>query len=227
MKIQDLSMSERPRERLIELGPGALSNGELIAILLRTGFGGASAVDVARQLLRSAGGSVAGLSRMSIDGLCRTPGIKANKAASVMAAFELGRRLFSEEAPGVRHPISNSGDVRDVMLPVMKALDHEECWVILLDRGNRHIGKIRISSGVGDSTAINAADIVRKALEKGAAGIILVHNHPSGNPMPSKEDVRQTEFLKEAAAACSIDMLDHIIMGDVSYYSFADGKVNY
>lgn len=154
--------------------------------------------------------------------MCRTCGIGPDKAVTIAAAFELGRRFSAEKSMLPRISVTGPEMIFDIMNPVMNGLRHEECWVIYLNRANYVIGKEMVSSGGLDATVIDVKIIVKKALEMLASGIILVHNHPSGNPRPGVNDVKYTEVLKKAAGTFDISLLDHIVMTDSAFYSFAD-----
>ena len=222
MKIKDLCASERPREKLLAEGAGRLSNGELLAVLLRSGMRNLSAVELAQQLLNACDAKLCNLFNMDCGRLCAIPGIGKDKAATVMAALELGRRFLHEESAFDRKAIVTARSVFEIMLPRLKGLRHEECWVMLLNRANFLLRKERISSGSDHMTVIDSRQIVRLALENNASGIILVHNHPGGNPRPSAPDLRQTELLHEAAKAFDISLVDHIIVCDDCFFSVAD-----
>ena len=225
MKIKELGMDDRPREKMAEKGLGALSNAELIATMVRTGSRRDNAVDISRMLLRSAGDSLITLSGMSVKQMCRTAGIGPGKAASVVAAFELGRRCAVESSTIDKVSITDPAMIYRHMLHLMKGLAHEECWVIYLNRANYILGKERLSSGGTSSTVIDVKMIIKNALEMLASGIILVHNHPSGNPQPGSCDIKQTGILKKAAETFDISLLDHIIIADDRFYSFAEERV--
>ena len=226
MKIKDLSLDDRPREKLLEKGPSALSNAELLAVLLRTGSGKFNVVETARLLLKSASDSLLSLSSMNYSELCRTCGVGPDKAAAVTAAFELGRRRERETSGTDKISITRPDMIYIMMLPLLRGLKHEECWVIFLNRANYVIGKERISYGGLDSTVIDVRHIVKKSLDLMASGIILVHNHPSGNPRPGVSDIRCTEMLKKAVDTFDISLVDHVIVSDDSYYSFSDEAVS-
>ena len=225
MKIKDLFHDERPRERLLRNGADNLSNVELLAILLRTGTRKLNAVELARNLLEDSDGKVAGIAAMSIDRLLKLNGVGPAKAAALAASFELGRRCALENISTHRKPISSPSTVYRLMIPRMKTLDHEECWVLFLNRANHLIGKEMMSCGGMESTIMDCKSIIRRALEKKASGLILVHNHPSGSPLPGVADIKQTQSLKKALETCDISLLDHVIIADSSYYSFADEEV--
>lgn len=224
MKLKELNIDERPRERLISKGSSALGNAELLAILLRTGSGKKNVLEMSHELLAAAG-SLTELSAMSIDKMQAIGGIGKNKAATVTAAFELGRRFAAEGSCQHCRAITNASQIFSIMFPVLKGIDHEECWILYLNRANHILYKEKVSIGGLSSTTIDTNSILRKAIEKKADGIILVHNHPSGNPQPGKADVVETERLKKAAETFSISMLDHVIISDSGYYSFADQMI--
>lgn len=224
MKLKELNIEERPRERLIAKGSSALGNAELLAILLRTGSGNKNVLEMSHELLAAAG-SLTELSAMSIDKMQAIGGIGKNKAATITAAFELGRRFAAEGSRSPCRAITNASQIFSIMFPVLKGIDHEECWILYLNRANHILYKEKVSIGGLSSTTIDTNSILRKAIEKKADGIILVHNHPSGNPQPGKADVVETERLKKAAETFSISMLDHVIISDSGYYSFADQMI--
>lgn len=225
MKLKDLCEDDRPREKLVAKGPSALSNAELLAIMLRTGTGKMNVVDVARELLKSAEGRLNAIAGMSMEKLCSIDGIGPGKAVTIAAAFELGRRSSSEQIIHDRNAISSPKDVFRMMLPIMRGLDHEECWAVFLNRANYVLGKERMSAGGMDSTVIDTKAVIRRALERKACGVILVHNHPSGSAMPGQADIRQTAVLKKALQACEIQLLDHVVVAEDSWYSFADEQL--
>lgn len=225
MTINELSESERPREKLLENGAQALSNGELLAVLLRTGTRGRSVLEMAQELLASAEGSLVALFSFGTPRLSRISGIKKDKAATLQAAAELGRRFLSESSGIDRRTIVSPRMVYDEMLPLLKGLDHEEFWVMFLNSAHYRTGRERISVGTLDSTPFDTRKLARLILDRNAAGIILVHNHPGGNPRPSAADSRNTEALKTALSAFGIDFIDHVIVSDESFFSFSDGRV--
>lgn len=222
MRLKDYSSDERPREKMIDKGASALSNAELLAILLRTGTGSMNVLDVARELLKMADGKLNNITSMSCEGLCRIKGIGPDKAVTVSAAFELGRRASMESVIDNKTSVSNPRTVFRIMLPIMKGIDHEECWCLFLNRANYIIAKECMSRGGLDSTVFDIKSILRKAMERKACGIIIVHNHPSGNPLPGENDIRETRNLKKALDTCGIALIDHVIIAEDSFYSFAD-----
>ena len=225
MKIMDLCAEERPREKMLDKGTDALTNAELLAILLRTGMGGRNAVDVARELLKSCSEKLGELASWSVERLCQVDGIGPGKAVALMAAFELGRRLAFESGmePSIR--LDSPAKVYRIMLPLMRDLDHEECWALFLNRTNGLIAKEKMTSGGQDFTLFDKRVIIRRALERKSTSLILVHNHPSGNPYPSIEDINQTKDLHRALSSCGLQRLDHVIVAGASYYSFSDEQV--
>ena len=225
MKFKELNKQERPREKMMARGANALTDVELLAILLRTGTSTRNVVDVARELLRAADDRLGSVAAMSLDRLRQVEGIGPSKAVAVAAAFELGRRLALEVGMENVPRMDSPAKVYRVMLPLLRDLDHEECWVLFLNKSNGLISKERMTSGGQDFTVMDKRVVVRRAIEKKAASIILVHNHPSGNAMPSVEDINQTRDLGRALSACGLQLLDHVIVAGASYYSFSDEQV--
>ena len=222
MKIKDLCADERPREKMMGKGASALSNAELLAILLRTGTEGRNALEVAQILLSAAGGSLTAASRMSVSELCRIDGIGTGKAVTIGAALELGKRLCSE-VPDVRKNIIHSpADVYRELSSVLRGLQHEECWILYLSRNNRVISREQLSVGGQSETIVEVKSVVRRALDLRASSLILVHNHPSGDPHPGNADIKLTLNLRKALDTFDISLLDHVIVSDGRYYSFAD-----
>lgn len=225
MKMKDMSLDDRPREKMCAKGAAALSNAELIAILLRTGTGKNNAVETARLLLKMAEGKLRNLSSMPLDRICAVDGIGRSKAVAIAAAMELGKRSSEEESSIEKVSITSPEIAYRKMLPRLKGLHHEECWILYLNRANYVIGTERASSGGLDSTTVDVKMIARRALEKLASGIIMLHNHPSGNPMPGSADINLTGKLKKALDFFDISLVDHIVVCDDRYYSFADESV--
>jgi DNA repair protein RadC len=222
MRLKEMCADEMPREKLINKGPEALSNVELLAILLRTGRGGANVIDVSRELLLGAEEKLVNLAMMNMRNLCRISGVGPGKAVTLAAAFELGRRVSMELVTGTMMALSTPQAVYRLMLPVMRDLDHEECWALYLNKSNKLLSKERLTIGGMDSTVIDNRMVLRKALDNKAAGLILVHNHPSGSALPSNADLEQTRSLNKALKTCGISLVDHVIIAGNSYYSFAD-----
>lgn len=222
MIYNEITESERPRERLLRTGPRGLSNSELLAILLRSGTKGVSALELAQKLLHSAGGSLARLSGMTVEKMVGVNGLGPVKALQVIAAFELGRRFMAEVSEVKKSPVTSPAQVYSLMIPEMKGLTHEEFWVVFLNRSNYVLAKKRMTTGGLSATVIDSKAVVLEALELKASSLVLVHNHPSGNPRPGVEDIKQTAALKKAAGSFDIGLVDHVIVCDDCYYSFAD-----
>lgn len=210
-RIKDIEESQRPRERLEKQGAEALNNAELIAILLRVGTKGSSAVQIGQNLLNKFEG-LGGLQRVSFPELCKVSGVGPAKAAQLKAAIELGRRL-SMIQPQERVIISSPQDVADQVQYKMAHLEQEELWVLLLDSRNHHMRTVQLYKGSLNSSSVRPAEIFRDAIRHNAANIIVVHNHPSGDPSPSPEDIHLTRVLIEAGKMLELQVLDHIIVG--------------
>ncbi|MEJ2685137.1 MAG: DNA repair protein RadC [Candidatus Sulfobium sp.] len=212
--------AERPRERLLARGPEAMSDAQLVAIVLRTGGGGRSALDIAMELLDTFG-TMRDLERASVSEFCSLKGMGTAKAAQLKAALELGRRLFRE--PPVKGPAFSTGqDVYSYFHPLLRNLDKEVFHCAMLDVKNRLIRDSRISEGTLTSSLVHPREAFRDAIRESAASVIFVHNHPSGDPSPSREDILLTERLKAAGETVGIRVLDHIIVGDGSYASMLE-----
>lgn len=220
MKIKDLSPDERPREKMRQRSVKALSNAELLAVLLGSGTGGKNVVDLAQELTASVGGRLTLLAAMPQERLVRQKGIGEARAATILAALELGRRCFEEVAVLDKRPLTSAEVVFQLMLPSLKNLDHEQCWALFLNHAGFLLTKELICSGTLEHTPIDCKRILRKAIEKQCSRIILVHNHPSGSPEPSQGDVMQTDILRRALGTVGIGLTDHIIVAEDSYYSF-------
>ncbi len=221
IKIKDWSAEERPRERILTKGAASLSDAELIAIILGSGTREENAVELARRLLKEYGNNLRSLSSAPVNGLTQIKGIGTTKAATVAAVSEISKRISSSQARDMPNIKSSSSAAR-LIGPVLRDLSHEECWVMYLNRANKLISKERLSIGGVSATVVDVKIIIRNALERLASSIILVHNHPSGNPSPGENDKNQTKILREAAAFFDISLLDHLIIAGDSYYSFAD-----
>jgi len=215
------AVEERPREKVMANGVQYLSNAELLAILLGSGTRHMTAVELARQILKDAGDSLQELGRQGIGELVRIKGVGPAKATSILAAMELGRRRA-----GVQHSdkvaVKSSETVYKLFHPLMGDLEHEEFWLLMLNRANRVLGKYKVSQGGLSGTVIDTRIILKKALDNLSSSIIVCHNHPSGNKQPSDADVKITRKLKKAAEMLEIKLLDHVIIADKSYFSFAD-----
>lgn len=225
MNICNWNLDERPREKMREKGTASLSNAELLAIIINSGTRTMNAVELSRKILSDCGNSLRNLSKMSLEELRSTPGIGEAKAARLIATFELAARSEAE-VPEAQPVIQSSECVAKIFRPMLRNLRHEECWILYLDRANKLIAKERLSTGGISATVMDTKIIIKKAVDKLASGIIVVHNHPSGNPYPGEVDKKQTRLLKDAAKLLDISLLDHIIIGGNRYYSFSDEAVN-
>lgn len=222
--IREWLEDERPREKMREKGATALSDAELIAILLGSGTKEESALDIARNILYLSNNNLRELSGIKCDKLISINGIGPAKAVVLMSVFELFKRFNTCESRDLPK-IQSSSYAAGIISPLLRDLTHEECWVMYLNRANRLISKERLSIGGISSTVVDVKIIVKNALDKLASSIILVHNHPSGNLNPGENDKLQTKMLKEAASLFDIALLDHLIIAGKGYYSFADDGI--
>ena len=226
MKMKEMSSQDMPREKLLGNGVKSLSDSELLAILLRTGVPGCNVLELSRRLLVDNGNSLVKMAGLSVEEMQMTEGIGAGKAAILSAAFELGRRYYCEiSEPDRRRKINGPGAVFDHMRDRFACLDHEQFWVVYINRSNHILGEERLSQGGSDSTVIDTKYVVRRTLEKKASAIIVLHNHPSGNPLPGRSDIEATRQLKEALKTFGLLLLDHIVVAEDSYYSFSEEQV--
>ena len=221
LKIKEWAVEDRPREKLLANGQRSLTDAELIAILIGSGNQNESAVELSRRILLASDNSLDELGRKGIDDLKRFHGIGEAKAITILAAMELGRRRREAEAVA-KQKISGSKDAADYFIPLLGDLDHEEFWVLLLDRGNKIRESFMVSQGGISGTVIDVRLILKKAVEKLSSALILAHNHPSGTLQASDADLKITRKIKNAAELMDISVLDHIIVGQNSYYSLAD-----
>lgn len=223
--ISDWAEDDKPREKLMNKGKAVLSDAELIAILIGSGSRNESAVSLSQRILASVQFNLNDLGKLSLTQLLQFKGIGEAKAVTILAALELGRRRKSEEIIEVRK-ISSSKTVFEIMQPHLVDLSHEEFWVIYLNNANKILTKKQISKGGLTETTVDIRLIFKEALEQNATGIILTHNHPSGNTNPSEEDFIITKKIKLAGEQLQIKTLDHIIITQNAYYSFIDnGKL--
>lgn len=221
LSIKQWAEEDRPREKLIIKGKSALSDAELIAILIGSGNRVQSAVDLAKYILAKQDNSLNRLAKLSLNDLKKFNGIGEAKAISIISALELGRRRKNAETDQ-KTKIICSGDIYNYMKPLLLDLDHEEFWVIYLNRSHLVIHQEKISSGGVAGTIVDSKIIFKKGLELLASSIILAHNHPSGSTKPSHEDIRLTKKLKIAGKTIDINVVDHIIFTDHAYFSFLD-----
>jgi len=219
LSIAETPVTDRPRERLFRLGPGVLTSSELLAILLSTGSHGQSALDVAARLL--SGNGLSALARRPVADLARTPGIGAAKASRIAAALELGRRL-QEEGRGDRPRIKTPADVYRWFAPRLADLSAEEFHVLALDTQSGVLRDLLITRGILNSSLVHPREVFRAAIAEAAAGIIVVHNHPSGDPTPSANDRAVTRQLVDAGRVLDVPVYDHVVIGAGRYVSFAE-----
>lgn len=220
-KILSWAEEDRPREKLILKGRAALSDAELIAILIGSGTRELSAVDLSKLILKSVGNNLNELAKLSINDLMKFKGIGDAKAISIAAALELGRRRKESDVLK-KAKVTSSSDAYYAIRPYLMDLSHEQFWVLLLNRANEVIRPFQVSIGGVAGTVADPKIIFKSAIEYLASAIILVHNHPSGNLTPSQADKDLTKKVKEAGRLLDIPILDHLIFGDNGYYSFAD-----
>lgn len=218
-KIRDWPAGERPREKLAQHGSAALTEAELLAILIRTGTRGATAVDIAKKLLTETQ-SLRAISRMSLSDLTRR-GIGQARAAAIVAAFELHRRIPTEDMAKVPS-LSTPEDVVERFRPKLADLMHEEFWVLLLSSSNRLVREIRVTVGTLNTSLVHPRECFHDAIKEKAAAVVFLHNHPSGNPEPSQEDLMVTRQLVESGRILGIPVHDHIIIAGSRYVSFAE-----
>ena len=219
-RITDLHETERPRERLSSLGPQALANAELIAILLRTGVTGENAVQVGQRLLQTFGG-ISGLHRASVQDLQSQHGLGEAKAAQIKAAIELGRRL-TLESPEERSSINSPADAAALVMYEMSALEQEHLRVILLDIRNRVLEVADVYRGSVNSSQVRVGEVFKAAVRRNAPALIVVHNHPSGDPTPSPDDVAVTRAMVQAGKLLDVDVLDHLVIGQGRWVSMKE-----
>jgi DNA repair protein RadC len=221
LSIKEWSLEDRPREKLLSKGISTLTDAELIAIIIRMGTRDESAVELAKRILNSVENNLNELGKLTVDDLQKYKGMGEAKAIGIVAALELGRRRKLTESMN-RKQITSSRDIYDIFHPVLADLPNEEFWIILLNRSNKLIERQKISQGGISGTVTDVRIILKTALEKLASSIILCHNHPSGNPKPSESDISITNKIKESGKLMDINLIDHIIVTDGKYYSFAD-----
>lgn len=227
MLIKELCPDERPREKMRQRGAKALSNAELLAILLGGGTTGKSVMEVAQELMVSAGGKLTLLSAMPMERLITQKGVGEVRAITIAAALELGRRTFEESAIADKRSVNSPELVFRLMLPVLKNLDHEECWALFLNKACFVLGREMITSGSMESTLVDTNKILRRAIEKQSAYVILVHNHPSGSPLPGPADVHQTDVVRNSLATVGISLMDHIVVAEDSFFSFSEERTGH
>lgn len=226
LNLKQWALEDRPREKMKQKGAKALTNAELLAILIHTGNTEDSVVALTQKIMASCRNSLSELGKLSVEELCSFKGIGEAKAISILAACELGKRR-KEERPSELFQIKTSSDVYDYFYPIMSDLQVEECHVLLVNQSARVLDSIRISQGGISNTTVDLRCVLREAFLHRATAIALCHNHPSGNKNPSPQDDRLTMMIKDACKTVDIPLLDHIIFTDKGgYYSYADnGKL--
>lgn len=227
LTIKHWDDADKPREKLIENGRKSLSNAELIAILLGSGVPGSNAVEVAKKILRDCNDNLHELSKLEINELCRYKGIGEAKAVSIVAATELGTRMLNKHADSKDVTVKSSQDIFEYICPMLIDLDHEEFWAVYMNVRNKVIYHQHISMGGLTETSVDPRIIFKKAIEKNAVRIAVVHNHPSGHLVPSNADKKLTDQLAKAGEILHIKLLDHLIVGiktdgEPDYFSFND-----
>jgi DNA repair protein RadC len=219
-RITDLDSAERPRERLAALGSQSLSNAELLAIILRVGVVGENAVQVGQRLLTECGG-LTGLHRLSYEELCQEHGIGPAKASQIKAAIELAHR-FSLEKPDARPSVHSPGDAAALVQHEMSIMEQEELWVLLLDTRNQVISIEKVYRGSLNQSQVRIAELFKGAIRRNSLSVIIVHNHPSGDPTPSPEDIAITRAILQAGKLLDIDVLDHLVIGQARWVSMKE-----
>lgn len=225
LKITDWALEDRPREKMMAKGAQALSNAELMAILIGSGVPGISAVDLMRKILSDYNDSLKLLGRSTVKELCRYKGMGEAKAITVLAACQLAQRRLNEQAMEKRAIVS-SRDIYEYFLPIMQDLPHEECHLLLMHQNLRVIGETLLSRGGITGTAVDVRLLLKKALLADAPVVALCHNHPSGSIRPSEQDNELTRSVQKACKQLGIRLLDHVIVADGDYYSYQEnGKI--
>ena len=220
ISIKNWAQDDRPREKLVLKGRESLSDAELLAIILGSGTRTKSAVELAREVLQSVQNDLNKLSLLTVKDLCKFKGIGPAKAVSVVSAIELSRRRPKEEL--IKNKVSCSEDIYNLMKPHLQDAQFEQFWIVCLSRANVVLSKHKISDGGREGTIADSKRIFKIALEELSSGLILCHNHPSGQLRPSKADIKLTQKLITAGKVLDIDVLDHLIFANSGYYSFAD-----
>ena len=224
LKVKDLPLDDRPREKLMLRGVQSLSDAELLAILLRTGTKGKSVITLAQELIKLHN-NLAVLASKSLNTLTKSSGIGKDKAATLLAAFELNRRIQSQTKWFSENKVTSPKDIAEIFIPLLKDELKEKFIIICLNSANKIIKFETISIGSLNSSVVHPREIFKAAIENSSASIILLHNHPSGNPEPSNEDIVITRKLVESGKILDIPVFDHIIIAGVAYTSFVEKKI--
>lgn len=224
MKLKDLPLDDRPREKMFLRGVQSLSDSELIAILLRTGTKGESVIQVALNLIKKFG-NISLLANQNAATISKIKGIGKNKAATLLAAFELSRRIESSNKWFTKNKITSPTDIAEIFIPILRDEVKEKFIVVCLNSANKIIKYEVISQGTLNSSLVHAREVFKTAFEHNSANIILIHNHPSGNPEPSSEDKNITQRLVQAGKLMDVNIFDHIIIAGDEYFSFVEKKL--
>lgn len=222
--IRNWSQDDQPREKLLYKGKGSLSDSELLAILIGSGNREENAVTLSKRILSQVDNNLNDLAKLTIKQLMTFKGVGKAKAITIVAALELGRRRRGEKVLD-QNKIGSSTSVFELMQPILGDLPHEEFWIIYLNNSNKVIQKMQLSKGGITGTLVDVRLVLKKAIEVGATGLILVHNHPSGTLKPSEADKQITHKLKQAGLSLDIKVLDHLIITEKAYFSFADEAI--
>jgi len=224
LTVKELPLDDRPREKLLLRGAQSLSDAELVAILLRTGRKGKSVIEIARDLISSEG-NLAMLATKTVDSLQKISGIGKDKAATIAAAFELSRRILSQPKWFSNKKITSPQDVAEIFIPILRDDSKEKFIVVCLNSANKIIKHETISVGNLNSSVVHPREIFKVAIDNSSASIILIHNHPSGNPEPSNEDIRITKKIVETGKIMDIPVFDHLIIAGETYTSFIEKRL--
>ena len=224
LTVKELPLDDRPREKLLLRGAQSLSDAELVAILLRTGRKGKSVIEIARDLISSEG-NLAMLATKTVDSLQKISGIGKDKAATIAAAFELSRRILSQPKWFSNKKITSPQDVAEIFIPILRDDSKEKFIVVCLNSANKIIKHETISVGNLNSSVVHPREIFKVAIDNSSASIILIHNHPSGNPEPSNEDIRITKKIVETGKIMDIPVFDHLIVAGETYTSFIEKRL--
>ncbi|MCU0364535.1 MAG: DNA repair protein RadC [Ignavibacteriaceae bacterium] len=224
LTVKELPIDDRPREKLLLRGPQSLSDAELVAILLRTGKKGKSVLEIARELISSEG-NLAMLATKTVDSLQLISGIGKDKAATLAAAFELSRRILYQPKWLANKKITSPQDVAEIFIPILRDENKEKFIVVCLNSANKVIKFETISIGNLNSSVVHPREVFKVAIDNSSASIILIHNHPSGNPEPSNEDIRITKKIVETGKIMEIPVFDHLIIAGETYTSFVEKRL--
>jgi DNA repair protein RadC len=224
LTVKELPLDDRPREKLLLRGPQSLSDAELVAILLRTGKKGKSVLEIARELISSEG-NLAMLATKTVDSLQLISGIGKDKAATLAAAFELSRRILYQPKWLANKKITSPRDVAEIFIPILRDENKEKFIVVCLNSANKIIKFETISIGNLNSSVVHPREVFKVAIDNSSASIILIHNHPSGNPEPSNEDIRITKKIVETGKIMEIPVFDHLIIAGETYTSFVEKRL--